>query len=196
VTAESVGGESLRELDRARAVRVALRKLVADGGFHGASMSAVAQAAGVATGTAYVHYESKDELVVAAYVETKRELAIAATEQLDPAVPPHERFRTLWLAVHAHLAANIDDARFLLQVEHSPYLEAGHAAVLATGDDPLLAAASAPDLAAVLAPLPQQVIWELGVAPAIRLAAQGTALTRTQLTAIAQACWRAITTAD
>ena len=64
--------------DRAAAVRAALRKLVAERGFHGASMSAVASEAGVATGTAYVHYASKDELVHAAYLEAKRELGAAA----------------------------------------------------------------------------------------------------------------------
>jgi len=35
-------------------------------GFHGASMGAVAREAGVATGTAYTHYASKDDLVLAA----------------------------------------------------------------------------------------------------------------------------------
>ena len=76
-------------VDRAAAVRQALRTLVAGHGFHGASMSAVAAEAGVATGTAYTHYASKDELVLAAYLETKAELAAAATADLDrSAVPP------------------------------------------------------------------------------------------------------------
>ena len=60
-------------VDRAAAVRQALRTLVAQNGFHGASMSAVAAEAGVATGTAYTHYASKDELVLATYLETKAE---------------------------------------------------------------------------------------------------------------------------
>ena len=181
------------EIDRARAVRVALRRLVADGGFHGASMSAIAQEAGVATGTAYVHYASKDELVVAAYAEAKRELGVAATAHIDPAAPPRDRFARLWLDLHAHMTAHADDARFLVQVEHSPYLALAHDAVLAAGDDPLLAVAAAPDLAPLLAPLPEAVLWELGLAPAIRLAATGTELTDDQLAATAEACWRAIT---
>jgi AcrR family transcriptional regulator len=57
--------------DRAAAVRAAVRTLVARKGFHGASMSAVAREAGVATGTAYTHYASKDELVLDAYCETR-----------------------------------------------------------------------------------------------------------------------------
>jgi AcrR family transcriptional regulator len=187
--------EPRTEIDRSRAVRVALRRLVAQSGFHGASMGAIAKEAGVATGTAYVHYASKDELVVAAYAEAKRELGLAATRRLDPGAPPRERFVALWLAVYAHMADNVDDASFLIQVEHSPYLERAHEAVLAAGDDPLVAVGRAPDLAAVLAPLPDQVIWELGVAPAIRLAAYGTPLNRRQLRTIAEACWRAITLA-
>jgi AcrR family transcriptional regulator len=42
-------------MDRAAAVRSALRTLVARNGFQGASMSAVADKAGVATATAYTH---------------------------------------------------------------------------------------------------------------------------------------------
>jgi len=183
------------EIDRARAVRVALRRLVAARGFHGASMSAVAKEARVATGTAYVHYASKQELVVAAYVETKRALGRAATHSLDTDAPPRTRFLSIWLAAHAFITANADDGRFLIQLEHSPYYEEAHNAVLAQGDDPLLTAASAPDLAAHLAPLPDIVLWELGLAPAVRLAAAGAPLTKAQLHAAAEGCWRAISTA-
>jgi hypothetical protein len=49
-----------------------------------------------------------------------------------------------------------------------------------------------PDIAARLLPLPLEVIYELGLSPAVRLAAGGTALTDEQLDEIAGACWRAI----
>jgi AcrR family transcriptional regulator len=181
------------EPDRARAVRVALRRLVASGGFHGASMHAIARAAGVATGTAYVHYAGKDELVLAAYAETKRELGLAAMRSADADAPPHERFVAMWLALYAHLAAHPEDARFLVQVEHSPYIALAREHL--DEDEPLVAAAGAPDLAPLLAPLPSTVLWELGLAPAVRLAAAGTELSEAELTATAEACWRAITIA-
>src|SRR5262249_28622624 len=76
-------GMTTAPLARAAAVRSALRTRVARNGFHGASMSAVAREAGVATGTAYTHYASKDELVLAAYRETKAQLGAAATAGLD-----------------------------------------------------------------------------------------------------------------
>jgi AcrR family transcriptional regulator len=180
-------------IDRSAAVRRSLRTLVACHGFHGASMSAVAAEAGVATGTAYVHYRSKDELVLATYLEVKRELAEAATAGLDPNAPPHERFRQLWLAVHGHLAADPDRACFLVQVDSSPYARTAHEMALAVADDPLVAQAAAPDLAGLLAPLPLEIIYELGIAPAVRLVAGGVDLEDEGLRAVADACWRAVT---
>jgi AcrR family transcriptional regulator len=179
-------------VDRAAAVRGALRALVARSGFHGASMSAVAGEAGVATGTAYTHYASKDELVLAAYCETKAHLAVAAMAGRDASAEAAAQFHGVWLATYRHLKANPDHARFLLQVDHSPYRAAAHQAAIAAGD-PLAAQAAAPATAALLLPLPLDVLYELGLSPAVRLAAGETELTDEQLDQIARACWRAIT---
>ena len=184
---------TVETVDRPAAVRRALRALVAQRGFHGASMSAVAAEAGVATGTAYTHYASKDELVVAAYLETKAELAKGATTGLDPAAAAPERFRAMWIAAYRHLSENRDHALFLLQVDASPYKGTAHeTAMEGSDDDPLVAAAAAPDIAARLLPLPLEVIYELGLAPAVRLAAAGEELGDDELTTVADACWRAI----
>jgi AcrR family transcriptional regulator len=179
-------------LDRAAAVRRALRALVARHGFHGASMSAVAKAAGVATGTTYTHYASKDELVVAAYLETKAELHAAATAGLDAATDAAARFRAIWLATYRHLSANKEHALFLLQVDASPYRAEAHDAALAAAGDPLLEEVSAPDIAGRLQPLPLDVLYELGLAPAVRLAVTATELSDEHLAAAADACWRAV----
>jgi AcrR family transcriptional regulator len=179
-------------MDRAAAVRSAMRALVARNGFHGASMSAVASEAGVATGTAYTHYASKDDLVLAAYSETKAQFSVAAMAGLDASAEAGAQFRGIWLAAYRHLKAHPDHASFLLQVDHSPYRAAAYQAVIA-GDDPLVAHAATPDTAARLLPLPLEVIYELGLSPAVRLAAAGIELTDEQLADIAGACWRAIT---
>lgn len=178
--------------DRAAAVRAAMRRLVAERGFHGASMSAVAREAGVATGTAYVHYPSKDELVLAAYREVKTELGAAAVDGLDRSAPPEDRFRAIWLGVHRHLAAHRERALFLLQVDSSPYRGRAHDGVPG-GEDALAAEASAPDMAELLLPLPLEVVYELGLGPAVRLAAGVADLGDADLDAVADACWRAIT---
>jgi AcrR family transcriptional regulator len=178
-------------VDRAAEVRRALRALVARNGFHGASMSAVASEAGVATGTAYTHYASKDELVLVAYREAKARFSAAAMAGRDTSVDVAAQFHGVWMAAYRYLRANPDDARFLLHVDHSPYREGAHEAAAAQGD-PLVEVVAAPEVAARLLPLPRDVLYELGISPAVRLAAVGPPLTDEQLSDIADACWRAI----
>ena len=178
--------------DRAAAVRAALRSLVAERGFHGASMGAVAREAGVATGTAYVHYASKDELVIAAFVESKQRLGEAAAGAAAGETSPPEIFRALWKGIYRHLAADPSEARFLIQVEGSPYAVAAHEAAMARDDDPLMAIASAPEIARQLEPLPPEVLYEIGLAPAVRLAARGTPLSERDLDRAASSGWRAV----
>ncbi|MBM3668049.1 MAG: TetR/AcrR family transcriptional regulator [Actinobacteria bacterium] len=178
-------------LDRAAAVRSALRRLVAERGFHGASMSAVAAEAGVATGTAYTHYGSKDELVLATYLESKAELGAAAVAAAGSTRDPEARFREIWLGIHRHLGANRDHALFLAQVDVSPYRERAHEAAMAR-EDPLLEQAVTPEIAALLLPLPLEVLYEIGLGPAVRLAATGEKLGAPELDTVALACWRAI----
>lgn len=180
-------------IDRAAAVRAALRTLVARNGFHGASMTAVASEAGVATGTAYVHYASKDDLVYATYLEVKRDLGTAASTAIDDKAPAETRFQQLWHGIYRHLRDEPDRARFLLQVETSPYARTAHAMAMAESDDPIRREATRPDLRHRLASLPTELLWDLGIGPAIRLAAAPEPPDAATLAALAAACWRAIT---
>ncbi|MFM9141102.1 MAG: TetR/AcrR family transcriptional regulator [Solirubrobacterales bacterium] len=179
--------------DRAADVRRALRSLVAQGGFHGAAMSAVAQGAGVATGTAYTYYASKEELVVATYVETKAEMGDAAMDAADPGLAPEQRFISVWLAIYHHLKEDPDRARFLVQLESSPYVEKAREAPLGDGGSALWEIVAEPGMAALMADLPPQILYELGIAPAVRLVAAGTKATPAELQRAAEGCWRAIT---
>jgi AcrR family transcriptional regulator len=105
-------------------------------------MSAVAGKAGATAGTAYAHYASKDELVLAACRETKAQFAAAAQ--------PAAQFRRIWLAQRR--APGGDRRR--------------RPAGSADGDSRYRRPAAAAG-----------VIYELGLSPAVRLAAGGTELT-------------------
>ncbi len=178
-------------LDRPARIRRALRSLVAERGFHGASMQAVAKAAGVAAGTAYVHYGSKDELVIDAYREVKAELSAAAVDGVDLTLPPAERFLAIWANIHRFLAAEPERAGFLLQVDVSPYAATAHDAYVERHpEDPLGRAVEG--VADLLVDLPPLVLFELAVGPAIRLVATGTELAPDALDRLATSCWRAV----
>jgi AcrR family transcriptional regulator len=50
-------------------------KLFVEHGFHGTATSKIAQEAGVANGTLFQYFKTKDELVIALYIDIKDELA-------------------------------------------------------------------------------------------------------------------------
>ncbi|NND02288.1 MAG: TetR family transcriptional regulator [Acidimicrobiia bacterium] len=178
------------KVDRAALVRRALVELVAENGFRGTAMAAVAARAGVATGTAYVHYASKDDLVLAAYLEVKAALGRAAAAATSADTSASGLFDTTWRSVHAHLAADPVQARFLVQVESSPYASSAHEAAMSQGD--LLGDARFDELRGALVELPPLVLWDLGLGPAIRAVAFDTRLTDAELGELAAACWRAV----
>jgi AcrR family transcriptional regulator len=180
-------------IDRPQLIRRALVELVAGHGFRGTSMAAVAEQAGVATGTAYVHYQSKDALVVAAFYEVKAAIAAAAGSAVSVATTPEDRFHDIWLAVYRYLAADPAQAKFLMQFEASPYAADAHAEYAEETDDELMQAAMADDMAEALVDLPVDVLFDLGLGPAVRLAASGTQLDGEALETLVAACWRAVT---
>ncbi len=179
-------------VDRPAAIRKALRDLVAARGFHGASMGAVAKEAGVATGTAYVHYESKDELVVATYLEIKAGLGDAVLEDFDRSASPLDQWRHMLKASYRYFEEEPERARFLTQLEESPYYEEAHARHVARGD-PLSEAAQSDEFMALIVDLPSEVIYALSLGVVVRLVAAGTRLEDEQLDTLVTATWRAVT---
>lgn len=183
---------STSSIDRAGLVRRAMVELVAETGIHGATMGAVARRAGVATGTAYVHYESKEHLLIAAFVEVKELLGEAVTADLDRTSPPRLVFETVWRRTYRHLRSDPHSARFLNQIDESPLHRRAHEAL--GDDDPLTRLAA--EMAPHLVDLPIEIIYQLGLAPAVRLATAEHDLEEPQLSKVVDSCWRAIGPAD
>jgi TetR/AcrR family transcriptional repressor of multidrug resistance operon len=179
-------------MDRPAAIRRALRDLVAERGFHGASMGAVAKQAGVATGTAYVHYASKDELVFATYLEIKAELGAAVFKGFDDQAPPREQWCHLLTAAYHFFEEEPERARFLTQLEESPFYEEAHARLVALGD-PLSESIRRPEFMNLVVDLPLEVIYTLSLGVAVRLVAAGTRLKDEEIDTLVTATWRAVT---
>ena len=155
-------------------------------------MGAVAKEAGVATGTAYVHYASKEELVYATYLELKAELSAAVLADFDGTTKPFEIWRHILTAAYRYLAAEPECARFLTQLEESPYYEEAHSRLMASGDL-LYETAGAEEFASLLVPLPIEVIYALSFGVAVRLIAAGVQLKPDEVELLVEATWRAVT---
>ena len=159
-------------------------------------MNTIAKEAGVTRGTAYSHYQSKEQLLVAAYLELKRELGTAACADIDRTATPHDRFIQVWLGVYHFLAQETERAQFMLQIDSSP-LSAGTHARDGNGR------AGRPDdgREPTRSKLPEcsrrsitTACTTSGSCPPSAGAQQATASTRPPPAPIAEACWRAITT--
>lgn len=180
-------------IDRAEAVRHALIRLVARDGFHGTPMAAVAKEAGVATGTAYVHYASKDELVMATYAEVKRAMGEAALAPVDADSSLREQFAQMWTGVRKHLDAHPDRARFLVQADCSPYAEIAHERAVSAVNDPLMSSPVVAGLLEVMVDLPPEVLFDLAMGPVVRLTAIRGGIDESMVDVLIEACWRAVT---
>ncbi len=98
--------------------------LFAERGFHGASMPALAEAAGVGSGTPYRHFDSKEALVNAVYRRTKEALMSALLRDFPFDATEREQFRVFFFRLVGFFRARPEAFDFLELHHHQPYLDA------------------------------------------------------------------------
>lgn len=96
-------------------------ELIAEHGFHGCPMAMVADLSGVAVGTIYRLFESKDVLINELYRELEGRITPAVQLGYAPEKPIRERFFHLFTALLRYFIDNPLDFRFLEQFHNSPY---------------------------------------------------------------------------
>ena len=127
-------GQATRE----RLLQAAAR-IVARDGMEAATTAAIAAEAGVAEGTLYRHFDSKDDLLIASYRQMKQEVFIGAGQGLDTSLAPPERLKLTWKAIYLAYRANKDAFAFGQRFAESALAEreggeAGRAVARMVGD--------------------------------------------------------------
>lgn len=107
--------------DKRGAVMQAALELIAEHGFHGAPMAEIAEKAGVAAGTIYRYFESKDVLINELFQELKEKFMIALQEGYSAGKPFRERFLHLGMALLRYCIAHPLYFRYMEQYHNSPY---------------------------------------------------------------------------
>jgi AcrR family transcriptional regulator len=105
---------------KARDILAAALHEVAEHGLAALSMEGVARRAGVATGTVYVYFRSKEALLEELYLATKRELAGAVCR--EEGLPVRAAFLGMCAAYLEYLAAHRAEVVFLDQLHNAPFL--------------------------------------------------------------------------
>ncbi len=90
-------------------------------GFHGTSMSMIAKNSGVAIGTIYHYFESKDALIQELFIHTRHRLAEAIKVNDEEAKSYKERFLNHWVNHFRFYVEHPACLCFLEQYINSPY---------------------------------------------------------------------------
>lgn len=107
--------------DKLRAIAAATFTLVEQTGLSGLTMAAIAREAGLATGTLYVYFKSKEDLLVALYEQAKTETAASLMQGDDPALPFRSRFQRMWMNWLEHRLSHYAQMVFMEQYVNSPW---------------------------------------------------------------------------
>ncbi len=98
----------------------------------------------------------------------------------------------MWFAIRDHVASDPVRARFLVQVDASPYSADAHEAAMSEAEDQLIDAMG-DDLGTRFVELPGLLLYDLSIGPVVRVVARGESLSTQEWDRLADACWRAVT---
>jgi AcrR family transcriptional regulator len=110
-----------RDDEKLEAIADATFMLVEKVGLSGLTMADIARAAGIATGTLYIYYSSKEELIKQLYAKSKLATASRLLQGYDSKAPFRSRARILWRNALKNGLDHYAEAIFHQQYLNSPW---------------------------------------------------------------------------
>ena len=189
----------MKSSDKRDEIMKAALELIAEHGFHGAPMAMIAEKAGVAAGTIYRYFESKDVLITELHRELEEKISATLLEGYPVERPLRERFLYLIRELLRYFIAHPLHFRYMEQYFNSPYGISLHR-------DRLLGKSGNQDIVMeifregssqqILKDLPVVVLFSLAFGPLISLIRDHTlgfiCLEETLIQKISEACWDGI----
>ncbi len=120
---QSVSRLDEKRADKTQRIVAAGLKLFAERGFHGTSIPDICKEAGVAAGTIYRYFDSKEALVNAVFRASKTRLRDRLFDGLDTKAPPRPLFKDFFARLVAFARNHPTDFAFLEMQDHIPYLD-------------------------------------------------------------------------
>ncbi|HAI76135.1 MAG TPA: hypothetical protein DCM08_07785 [Microscillaceae bacterium] len=111
-----------KDEQKQEAIQQAALQCIFEEGIAGLKMESIAKKAQVATGTVYVYFKNKDELINHLFLRFKRSSILALEAQIDVKQPFKVNFRQLWYSYMNFALTNPAQATLLEQLHRSPYL--------------------------------------------------------------------------
>jgi AcrR family transcriptional regulator len=189
-------GVTGHDQDKAEAILAAALELFVERGFHGTSVPSVAERAGVAAGTIYHYFTSKEALVNALYQRWKSEISSRIVNDFPFDRPVREQFRSIWGRMADFALAHRKELAFLELHHHGSYLDETSKGIERRVTEFGIAMVSRAQAAQTLKALPPELLVELvngAFLGVFRAAVEGRLpLTREMLMQAEQCCWEAV----
>ena len=110
-------------MDKKAKVLDAALKLFVEFGFHNTPTSKIAKEAGISSGTLFYFFPTKDELVVALYLDIKGKLGCEITESISQETSFKEILKKYYTTTLDWAKEHIAEFKFMEQFNSSPYLK-------------------------------------------------------------------------
>jgi AcrR family transcriptional regulator len=111
----------MKSFDKRDEIMKAALELIAEHGFHGAPMAMIAEKAGVAAGTIYRYFESKDILITELHRDLEEKISATLLEGYPVERPLRERFLYRIRELLRYFIAHPLHFRYMEQYFNSPY---------------------------------------------------------------------------
>jgi len=136
-------------------------KLFVDNGFHGTATSKIAQESGVANGTLFNYFATKEILIISIYNSIVKKMDDFIIESLESNSVSKESFRSLFVASLKWNLENPIEFKYLQQFNNSPYSKSVITSVFRQDEHPLyVLIQNAIDLV-IIKPFPAAFIFSL-----------------------------------
>jgi TetR/AcrR family transcriptional repressor of multidrug resistance operon len=107
--------------DKRKAILKSTLVLIKDNGFHATPISLIAKNAGVATGTIYHYFPTKDAIIMELYYQIKKEMVEAMFTDGNTEKEYKEQFFTGWINLCKYFINNPGPLTFIEQFNSSPF---------------------------------------------------------------------------
>ena len=107
--------------DKKEAILISTLELIKDNGFHGTPISKIAKHAGVASGTIYHYFPSKDAIIIALHQRIKTQMVAAMFNETNSSKEYKQQFFDGWINLCKYFINNPSALFFHEQFNSSPY---------------------------------------------------------------------------
>ncbi|MNP07860.1 Fatty acid metabolism regulator protein [compost metagenome] len=105
-----------RKQEKFEMILDAAEKVIAENGYHGSQVSKIAKEAGVADGTIYLYFKSKEDILISLFENRLGRLVSQFNESIQASGSPEEALRSVCEIHFTELEQNIDLA-YVTQIE-------------------------------------------------------------------------------